>query len=47
MDIQMPVLNGLEATKIIKEKFPFIKVIVLSVSDNVAQLAIYAIKHFK
>jgi two-component system, NarL family, nitrate/nitrite response regulator NarL len=38
MDIQMPVLNGLEATKIIKEKSPFIKVIVLSVSDNVADL---------
>jgi two-component system, NarL family, nitrate/nitrite response regulator NarL len=38
MDIEMPVLNGLEATKIIKEKTPFIKVIVLSVSDNVADL---------
>jgi two-component system, NarL family, nitrate/nitrite response regulator NarL len=38
MDIQMPELNGLEATKIIKEKSPFIKVIVLSVSDNVADL---------
>lgn len=38
MDIEMPVLNGLEATKIIKEKSPFIKVIVLSVSDNVADL---------
>jgi two-component system, NarL family, nitrate/nitrite response regulator NarL len=38
MDIEMPVLNGLEATKIIKEKAPFIKVIVLSVSDNVADL---------
>jgi two-component system, NarL family, nitrate/nitrite response regulator NarL len=38
MDIEMPVINGLEATKIIKEKSPFIKVIVLSVSDNVADL---------
>ena len=38
MDIEMPVLNGLEATKIIKEKSPFIKIIVLSVSDNVADL---------
>jgi two-component system, NarL family, nitrate/nitrite response regulator NarL len=38
MDIEMPVLNGLEATKIIKENAPFIKVIVLSVSDNVADL---------
>ncbi|SDM71858.1 two component transcriptional regulator, LuxR family [Bacillus sp. OK048] len=38
MDIQMPVINGLEATKIIKEKSPFIKIIILSVSDNVADL---------
>ncbi len=38
MDIQMPILNGLEATKIIKEKYPFIKVIILSVSDNVEDL---------
>jgi two-component system nitrate/nitrite response regulator NarL len=38
MDIEMPVLNGLEATKIIKEKNPHIKVIILSVSDDVADL---------
>ncbi len=38
MDIEMPVLNGLEATKIIKEKNPLIKVIILSVSDDVADL---------
>jgi DNA-binding NarL/FixJ family response regulator len=38
IDIQMPYLDGLEATKIIKEKFPFIKVIILSVSDNVGDL---------
>lgn len=38
MDIEMPILNGLEATKIIKETSPFIKVIMLSVSDNVADL---------
>ncbi|MEH6992664.1 response regulator transcription factor [Neobacillus drentensis] len=38
MDIQMPVLNGLEATKIIKDKSPYIKIIILSVSDNVADL---------
>ncbi len=38
MDIEMPVMNGLEATKMIKEKFPYIKVIILSVSDNVADL---------
>jgi two-component system, NarL family, nitrate/nitrite response regulator NarL len=38
MDIEMPMMNGLEATKILKEKFSFIKVIMLSVSDNVADL---------
>lgn len=38
MDIQMPIINGLEATKIIKERSPFIKIIILSVSDNVADL---------
>jgi two-component system, NarL family, nitrate/nitrite response regulator NarL len=38
MDIEMPIINGLEATKIIKEKSPFIKIIILSVSDNVADL---------
>jgi two-component system, NarL family, nitrate/nitrite response regulator NarL len=38
IDIEMPVLDGLSATKIIKEKFPFIKVIILSVSDNVGDL---------
>lgn len=38
MDIEMPEMNGLEATRMIKEKFPFIKVIMLSVSDNVADL---------
>ena len=30
MDISMPVLNGLEATKLIKKEKPFIKVIVVS-----------------
>lgn len=38
MDIEMPEMNGLEATKIIKERSPFIKVIILSVSDNVTDL---------
>jgi two-component system, NarL family, nitrate/nitrite response regulator NarL len=38
LDIEMPVINGLEAMKIIKEKYPFIKVIILSVSDNVEDL---------
>jgi two-component system, NarL family, nitrate/nitrite response regulator NarL len=38
IDINMPRLNGLEATRIIKEKNPFIKVIILSVSDSVEDL---------
>ncbi|WP_066314830.1 response regulator transcription factor [Bacillus sp. FJAT-29814] len=38
IDIEMPIMDGLEATKLIKEKFPFIKVIILSVSDNVGDL---------
>jgi DNA-binding NarL/FixJ family response regulator len=38
IDIKMPILNGLEVTKIIKEKYPLIKVIILSVSDHVEDL---------
>lgn len=38
MDIKMPVMNGLDATKAIKDRNPLIKVIILSVSDDVADL---------
>lgn len=34
MDIGMPVLNGLEATRRIKKQFPDIKVLILSAFDN-------------
>ncbi|MCE3278474.1 MAG: DNA-binding response regulator [Bacteroidetes bacterium] len=34
MDINMPVMNGVEATKIIASEFPKIKVLVLSMMDN-------------
>ena len=34
MDIDMPFLNGIEATEIIKNKYPHIKVIMLTVFDN-------------
>jgi len=34
MDIEMPVLNGIETTEIIKRKYPHIKIIMLTVFDN-------------
>lgn len=34
MDIEMPVLNGIETTVIVKNKFPHIKIIMLTVFDN-------------
>ena len=34
MYIDMPILNGIEATEIIKNKYPHIKVIMLTVFDN-------------
>lgn len=34
MDIEMPVLNGIETTAIVKQKYPQIKIIMLTVFDN-------------
>ena len=34
MDIKMPLMNGLEVTRVINEKMPWIKVIALSMYDN-------------
>ena len=34
MDIEMPICNGIEATQIIKQKYPQIKIIILTVFDN-------------
>jgi DNA-binding NarL/FixJ family response regulator len=34
MDIEMPVMNGIEATLAIKQKYPQIKIIMLTVFDN-------------
>ncbi|NJX16788.1 response regulator [Tamlana crocina] len=34
MDIEMPILNGIEATEKIKQRYPHIKIIMLTVFDN-------------
>lgn len=34
MDIEMPIMNGIEATAFVKQKYPQIKIIMLTVFDN-------------
>ena len=34
MDIRMPTMGGVECTKIVREKFPEIKIIVLTTFDD-------------
>lgn len=34
MDIEMPVTNGIEATALVKQKYPHIKIIMLTIFDN-------------
>mgnify|MGYP003642086552 CR=1 FL=1 len=34
MDIEMPVLDGIETTQIVKQKYPHIKIIILTAFDN-------------
>jgi DNA-binding NarL/FixJ family response regulator len=34
MDIEMPIMNGIEATQVIKNNYPQIKIIMLTVFDN-------------
>jgi DNA-binding NarL/FixJ family response regulator len=34
MDLRMPVMEGLEATRLLKAEFPHIKVVILTVSDD-------------
>ncbi|RMA90600.1 response regulator [Priestia megaterium] len=38
MDIGMPVMDGLEATKQIKLQFPYVKIVVITVSDDITDL---------
>jgi len=38
MDIQMPGMGGLEATKQLKTSFPYIKIIMVTVSDDITHL---------
>ena len=34
MDIEMPIMNGIKATEIIKSKYPQIKIVMITVFDN-------------
>ncbi len=42
MDIRMPVMTGIEATRLIAEQFPNIKVLVLSTFDDDRDIAQYS-----
>lgn len=38
MDIQMPGIGGLEATRLLKEQYPYLKIVMVTVSDDITHL---------
>jgi len=38
MDIRLPGMNGLEATKLVKDRYPYVKIVMVTVSDDIAHL---------
>lgn len=38
MDINLPDLNGMEVTRMIKSKFPYVKIVMVTVSDDIVDL---------
>lgn len=38
MDINLPDLNGMKATRLIKSKYPYVKIVMVTVSDDIVDL---------